>query len=63
MEDSDPVSNDMLIGHLHSLELFHWFVRAHLESPSGTLTDAGAATAKQAANNRVATRTGARRKS
>jgi starvation-inducible DNA-binding protein len=62
VEDSDPVSNDMLIGHLHSLELFHWFVRAHLESPSGALTDAAAATEKQAAK-KVATRTGSRRKS
>ncbi|MDQ2847015.1 MAG: DNA starvation/stationary phase protection protein [Actinomycetota bacterium] len=48
-EESDPVSNDMLIGHLRSLELFHWFVRAHLESSGGTLSDAGATSEKQAA--------------
>jgi len=36
-EDSDPVTNDMLIGHLHQLELFHWFIRAHLENASGVL--------------------------
>jgi starvation-inducible DNA-binding protein len=41
-EKLDPVTNDMLIGHLHSLELFHWFVRAHLENPGGALATAGA---------------------
>lgn len=41
-EETDPVSNDMLIGHLHQLELFHWFVRAHLESSSGALSTDGA---------------------
>jgi starvation-inducible DNA-binding protein len=38
----DDVTNDLLIGHLHELELFHWFVRAHLESTGGTLSTAGA---------------------
>jgi len=42
-EKLDPVTNDMLIGHLHSLELFHWFVRAHLENAGGTLATQGAA--------------------
>jgi starvation-inducible DNA-binding protein len=37
----DPVTQDLLIEHLRSLELFQWFVRAHLESAGGTLsTDA-----------------------
>ncbi len=45
----DPVTNDMLIAHLHSLELFHWFVRAHLESPSGSLSTDGARTERAAA--------------
>ena len=36
-EESDPVTNDMLIGQLRQLELFHWFVRAHLENASGSL--------------------------
>lgn len=36
-EETDPVTNDMLIGHLHALELFQWFLRAHLESSSGAL--------------------------
>jgi starvation-inducible DNA-binding protein len=35
--DLDTVTNDLLIGHLHDLEQFHWFVRAHLESASGTI--------------------------
>ena len=43
------MSNDMLIGHLHKLELFHWFVRAHLESAGGKLSDQGAETEKAAA--------------
>ncbi len=33
----DPVTQDLLIEHLRSLELFQWFVRAHLESAGGTL--------------------------
>lgn len=48
-ESIDPVTNDMLIGHLHSLELFQWFIRAHLESAGGTLLDAGAKTEVQGA--------------
>lgn len=40
----DPVTNDMLVGHLHSLELFQWFVRAHLESSHGNLSTASAST-------------------
>lgn len=35
----DDVTNDLLIGHLHELEQFHWFVRAHLESASGSISD------------------------
>jgi len=48
-EDSDPVTNDMLIGHLHQLELFHWFVRAHLENSTGSLATQGDTTEKAAA--------------
>ena len=44
-----PVSNDLLIGHLHELELYHWFVRAHLESSSGSLSTNGAAKESTAA--------------
>lgn len=36
----DDVTNDLLIGHLHDLEQFHWFVRAHLESASGVISEA-----------------------
>lgn len=49
-EEPDPVTTDLLIGHLHELELFHWFVRAHLESSSGTLSTEGATTEKDAAH-------------
>ncbi|MEE1796525.1 DNA starvation/stationary phase protection protein [Streptomyces sp. BE308] len=46
----DPVTEDLLIEHLRSLEQFQWFVRAHLESSGGSLATAGARTEKQAAN-------------
>ena len=52
--EDDPVSNDLLIGHLHQIEQFHWFIRAHLESSGGTLSDAGADTEKQAAASAAA---------
>ncbi len=45
----DPVTEDMLIGQSTQLELFHWFVRAHLESTSGTLVTDGATSEKKAA--------------
>ncbi|MGV8968357.1 MAG: Dps family protein [Cellulomonas sp.] len=48
-EENDPVTNDLLIGHLHELELFQWFVRAHLESSTGTLSTEGATTEQGAA--------------
>lgn len=31
----DPVSEDLLIGHLHDLEQYQWFVRAHLQNAEG----------------------------
>ncbi|MCD9153203.1 Dps family protein [Aeromicrobium duanguangcaii] len=37
VEDLDPVTEDMIIGQTKTLELFHWFVRAHLESAGGQL--------------------------
>ena len=37
LERLDAVTQDMLIGQTQQLELFHWFVRAHLEDPSGRL--------------------------
>lgn len=30
----DPVTEDMLLGHLRDLELYQWFIRAHLEDPA-----------------------------
>jgi starvation-inducible DNA-binding protein len=43
-DELDTVTNDMLVSHLHELELFHWFVRAHLENAGGDLSTAGATT-------------------
>jgi len=37
-EEPDIVSNDLIVGQLGQLELFHWFVRAHLESAGGSLS-------------------------
>ena len=48
-EEPDPVTQDMLIGQSGQLELFHWFVRAHLESSGGELSTAGASSEEQAA--------------
>jgi starvation-inducible DNA-binding protein len=48
-EGPDPVTQDMLIKQASELEQFHWFVRAHLESPSGELATGGARTERDAA--------------
>jgi starvation-inducible DNA-binding protein len=48
-EELDPVTQDMLIGEADQLEQFHWFIRAHLESPDGSLTTGKASTEKSAA--------------
>ncbi len=48
-ESSDPVTQDMLIEQLRGLELFQWFVRAHLENSGGRLSTARATTEKAAA--------------
>ncbi|MBK5216765.1 MAG: DNA starvation/stationary phase protection protein [Propionibacteriales bacterium] len=47
--DIDAITEDLLIGHLHQLELFHWFVRAHLENAAGDLSTEGAKTETAAA--------------
>ena len=39
-DDLDLVSQDLLISQLDRLELFHWFVRAHLEDSAGEIPDA-----------------------
>lgn len=61
-EGIDDVTNDLLIGHLHELELFHWFVRAHLESSGGELSTRGAHTEKEAASKAEAGARGTSRK-
>ena len=48
-DETDLVTQDMLIGQLRQLELFQWFVRAHLETAGGTLSTANAATEREAA--------------
>jgi starvation-inducible DNA-binding protein len=50
-QEIDPVTNDMLIGHLHQIELFHWFIRAHLENASGSLATTGDKTEIEGAND------------
>ena len=50
LEELDPVSQDMLIGHSAELEKFQWFVRAHLENSGGELVTEGATTEKSAAS-------------
>ena len=48
-EKVDPVSQDMLISQSGQLEMFHWFIRAHLESSGGELSTGDARTEKEAA--------------
>ncbi|GGT51216.1 DNA starvation/stationary phase protection protein [Streptomyces kurssanovii] len=48
-DEPDPVTQDMLIEQLRGLELFQWFVRAHLESSGGRLSTADARTERKAA--------------
>ena len=49
LEKLDPVTQDMVIGHTEKLELFHWFIRAHLESSGGELATEGATDEVEAA--------------
>jgi len=49
LDELDLVTQDILIGHARDLELFQWFVRAHLESAGGSLPHAGASTERDAA--------------
>ena len=48
-EELDLVTQDMLIGQSGQLERYHWFIRAHLETPDGSLTTGAARTEKTAA--------------
>lgn len=52
-DDLDPVTQDMLISQVAELELFQWFVRAHLETTDGALTNDGTTTEKAAAKKAV----------
>lgn len=49
LEELDLVTQDLLIGEVHELEKFQWFMRAHLENGDGSLDSAGARTEKGAA--------------
>lgn len=46
---ADPVSGDLLIGQTRTLELNHWFIRAHLADIDGELPTAGAGDELEAA--------------
>jgi starvation-inducible DNA-binding protein len=48
--DLDPVTEDLLINQSSQLEQYQWFVRAHLEDTSGTLSTQGATTLADAAS-------------
>lgn len=41
IEEIDPISHDMLVEQTGQLELFQWFVRAHVENADGTLPTVG----------------------
>lgn len=45
----DPITEDMLIGQTGKLELFQWFMRAHLQTDAGTLSHENTATEAAAA--------------
>jgi starvation-inducible DNA-binding protein len=47
--DLDPISEDLLVGQAKDLELFQWFIRAHLETADGHLATADAETETGAA--------------
>ena len=49
--DVDPISVDLLVRQTGTLELYQWFVRAHLESASGVLATQGETTEREAANS------------
>lgn len=49
-DEPDLITQDMLIEQLRELELFQWFVRAHLENAGGKLSTAGAGTEVDAAS-------------
>jgi starvation-inducible DNA-binding protein len=48
--EADAISVDLLVRQTGTLELYQWFVRAHLETASGVLVAAGSATERKAAS-------------
>ena len=50
LDELDPVTQDLIIAQNEQLELFHWFVRAHLEDKGGRLATEGADTEREAAD-------------
>ena len=49
LDDLDLVTQDMLIAETEQLELFHWFIRAHLEDQGGRLSTEDADNERDAA--------------
>ena len=49
LEKLDVVTQDMLIGQVEKLELFHWFIRAHLEDQGGNLATSNTSAETEAA--------------
>ncbi len=45
----DPITEDLLVGQTGELELYQWFVRAHIENTSGELMSGDAETEEAAA--------------
>jgi starvation-inducible DNA-binding protein len=50
MDKLDLVTQDMMIGQVEQLELFHWFIRAHLEDQGGNLSTSHAGSEDEAAS-------------
>lgn len=50
----DPVTEDMLIGQVGEMELYQWFIRAHLTDDEGTVATDGIASETQAAREALA---------
>jgi starvation-inducible DNA-binding protein len=50
VSDLDPVTEDLLTTQSGQLEQYQWFVRAHLEDRSGTLSTQGASSLAEAAS-------------
>ena len=47
----DPITEDLVINQCAQLELFQWFLRAHLEDDAGELANAGKKTEHSAASS------------